>query len=45
MSPNTIIAHLNIPEIVYEFENRFNREAKAYQRLSSFDRRNIQRCP
>lgn len=36
MSPNTIIAHLNIPEIVYEFENRFNREAKAYQREGQF---------
>ena len=36
MSPNTIIAHLNIPEIVYEFENRFNRESKAYQREGQF---------
>lgn len=36
MAPNTIIAHLNIPEIVYQFENRFNREAKAYRREGQF---------
>ena len=36
MAPNTIIAHLNIPEIIHNFENRFNREAKAYSREGQF---------
>lgn len=36
MAPNTIIAHLTIPEIVNEFENRFNRDAIKYKREGQF---------
>ena len=36
MGPNTIIAHLTIPEIVYEFENRFKRDSVKYKREGQF---------
>lgn len=36
MAPNTIIAHLTIPEIVYEFENRFRKDNVKYKREGQF---------
>lgn len=35
-APNTIIAHLTIPEKVYEFENRFGRDSVKYRREGQF---------
>lgn len=36
MAPNTIIAHITIPELVYEFENRFKRDSVKYKREGQF---------
>lgn len=36
MSPSTIIGHLNIPNKVYEFENRFHRDEIRWNREAQF---------
>lgn len=36
MAPHTIIGHLNIPNKIYEFENRFNNEEYKYKREGQF---------